>query len=51
MSGNDHHLLTFVTAPNFCYRNFKNLSYTINDAEFSEVSENIKNILGQHGSE
>ncbi len=51
MSGNDHYLLTFVAQPNFCYQNFENLTYTVNDAEFQEVSENIKIILGQHGLE
>ncbi len=51
MSGNDYHLLTFVIWPNFCYQNFKNLSYTLNDAEFQGLSENMKIILGQHGSE
>jgi hypothetical protein len=29
----------------------RNLSYTLNDAEFQGVSENIKIILGQYGSE
>jgi hypothetical protein len=51
MSENDYHLLTFVARPNFCYQNFKNLSYTLNDAELQELSQNIKVILGQHGSE
>ncbi len=51
MSENDYHLLTFVARPNFRYQNFKNLSYTLNDAEFQGLSENMKIILGQHGSE
>ncbi len=51
MSGNDHHLLTLVAYSNFCYQNFQNLSYTVNDAEFQGLSENIKIILGQHDSE
>jgi hypothetical protein len=40
-----------VAWPNFYYQNFKNLNYTVNDAEFQGLSENIKIILGQHGSE
>jgi len=51
MSGNDQQLLTFVARPKFCYQNFKSLSYTLNDTKFQEVSENMKIILGQHGSE
>jgi hypothetical protein len=51
MGGNDYHLLTFVVWPNFCYQNFKNLIYTLNDVEFRGLSENMKIILGQYGSE
>jgi hypothetical protein len=50
MSGNDHHLQTFVVRTNFCYQNLNNLSYISNDAEFQGLSENIKIILGQHDS-
>jgi hypothetical protein len=50
MSEHNHHLLTFVVQANLCLQSFYYLSYVLKDAEFQGLSENIKIILGQHGS-
>jgi hypothetical protein len=46
MSGNGHHLLTFVVWTNYFRWCFILEMDTLNDAEFQRLSENIKTILG-----